>query len=53
MARNTTDALAALDVPPDELDRMARAARERTLDEHTANRRARDFEAIIDAAQYS
>jgi spore maturation protein CgeB len=48
VARNTDDALAALDLPPDELARVARAARERTLAEHTADCRARDFEEVIE-----
>jgi spore maturation protein CgeB len=49
VARNTDEALAALDLPHDELVRVAKAARERTLAEHTADCRARDFEGIIDA----
>jgi spore maturation protein CgeB len=49
VARSTDEALAALDLPPDELVRVARAARERTLAEHTAGCRARDLEGIIDA----
>jgi spore maturation protein CgeB len=52
VARTTDEALAALEVPNEELERLSRAARERTLAEHTADCRARDFEDIIDAAQY-
>jgi spore maturation protein CgeB len=50
VARTTDEALAALDVSPEELLRLARAARERTLAEHTAECRARDLEGIIEAA---
>jgi spore maturation protein CgeB len=53
VARNTDDVLAALDLSSAELAQIARAARERTLSEHTADARARDFEGLIDAAQYS
>jgi spore maturation protein CgeB len=53
VARNTDEALTALDVSNEELSRIARAARERTLSEHTADYRAREFENLIDAAQYS
>lgn len=49
VARNTDDALAALDLSPGELSRVARAGRERTLAEHTAACRARELEGIIDA----
>jgi len=52
VARTTDEALAALDVSNEELGRMARTARERTLAEHTADCRARDLEGLIDAAQY-
>jgi spore maturation protein CgeB len=48
VARNTDEALVALDLPRDELVRVAKAARERTLAEHTADCRARDLEEIID-----
>jgi spore maturation protein CgeB len=52
VARNTDEALAALDLPDADLAHVARAARERTLAEHTADCRARDLEGVIDAAQY-
>jgi spore maturation protein CgeB len=52
VARNTDEALAALDLSDAELTHVAQAARERTLAEHTADARARDFEGLIDAAQY-
>ena len=53
VARNTDEALAAMDLPDAALADLARNARERTLGEHTADARARDFEGLIDAAQYS
>ena len=52
VARTTDEALAALDATPDDLSRVAHAARERTLAEHTASCRAHDFEGLVDAAQY-
>jgi spore maturation protein CgeB len=48
VARNTDEALAALDLPSAELARVAHAARERTLAEHTADCRARELEEIIE-----
>ena len=53
VARNTDEVLAALDRPNDELAAVARAARERTLAEHTADCRAREFEEILETAQYA
>ena len=53
VARSTDEVLAALDLPDADLAHVARAARERTLAEHTADARAREFEGLIDAAQYS
>lgn len=50
IARNTEDALAALDRSPEDLARIARAARERTLACHTAEARALELEAIFDCA---
>jgi spore maturation protein CgeB len=49
-AATTVDAMAAISLPPDELARIARNARERTLDEHTSERRAAELEALLDAA---
>jgi spore maturation protein CgeB len=46
VARDTTDAMAALDLSEEALARTARAARDRTLAEHTAERRAEEFEQI-------
>jgi spore maturation protein CgeB len=48
VARNTDEALSALDLSPEELARVAHAARERTLAEHTADCRARTLEEVID-----
>lgn len=49
LAETTEDVTAALELSDDELMRIALAARERTLEEHTAARRARDFEVALDA----
>jgi spore maturation protein CgeB len=48
VARNTDEAVAAMDLPDDELARIAARARERVLDEHTAAHRARHLETILD-----
>lgn len=50
VARTTEDALRALRLPDGELDALARRARERALDEHNADRRARDLEQALAAA---
>lgn len=50
IAKTTAEAVAALEMPDAELGKIARAARERTLAEHTAERRANDFEAALEAA---
>ncbi len=50
VARTAEDALAALDRPDAELRGIARRARERTLAEHTADRRARELVAAIEGA---
>jgi spore maturation protein CgeB len=47
IARGTGDAIAALETSPQELARIGRAARERTLEEHTADVRARELEEIL------
>ena len=49
-AGGTDDALAALARPDAELRALARRARERTLAEHTADRRARELVAAIEGA---
>jgi spore maturation protein CgeB len=48
LVRETEDVITALRVPQDEVERIARAARERTLDEHTADRRAAELEVIVE-----
>jgi spore maturation protein CgeB len=48
VCRSTRDVLDALQLPDDELARIATAARNRTLVEHTAERRAIDFELILE-----
>jgi len=50
IAHNTDDALNALGRSPAELARIARAARERTLVQHTAAARAVELEDLLDAA---
>jgi spore maturation protein CgeB len=44
----TEDVLAALDLPDETIARIARAARERTLDQHTSRHRAADLVAICE-----
>lgn len=50
VARTTDEAVAAITLSDAELRRMARAARERTLAEHTADHRAEALEAELNAA---
>ncbi|MDB5393856.1 MAG: hypothetical protein JWM91_1362 [Rhodospirillales bacterium] len=47
VARTTEEALAALDLPPQEIVAIARAARQRVLDEHTSEHRARTLITLI------
>lgn len=47
LARNTEDAVAALDLSDAEIARIGAAARERTLAEYTADRRVLELEAAI------
>ena len=51
VARTTEDVVEALARSPAELKRMADAARERVLAEHTSDRRAAEFEAAIAEAR--
>jgi spore maturation protein CgeB len=46
-AETTAEALAALDLPSGELTAIARAARERTLDQHTSDHRAAELLHIL------
>jgi spore maturation protein CgeB len=50
VGRRTEDAIQALEMPQDQLDKVARAARERTLAEHTAEHRVGDLELALNAA---
>lgn len=50
VARTAEETLQALAMSDEELVRIALAARERTLEEHTAARRARELELAIDSA---
>lgn len=49
-AATTEEAMAAIELPRDELRRIAEAARERTLAEHTSERRAEELERALDDA---
>ncbi len=50
VARDTGDVLAALETPQADLARIGRAARERALACHTAERRAEELEQALEAA---
>ena len=50
VARNTAQAVAALELSDGELVGIARAARERALTEHTADRRALELEAALSSS---
>jgi spore maturation protein CgeB len=50
VAHSTADAIAALEMSDAERDRIAKAARERTLTEHTAGARAVELETVLDHA---
>jgi spore maturation protein CgeB len=50
VADTTEDAVAALELPDAELARIARAARERTLAGHTAERRAGELVSLLESA---
>jgi spore maturation protein CgeB len=49
VARRSEDTIAALDRDDSELRRIARAGRERTLEEHTSERRVEELEALLTA----
>ncbi|HEX5998836.1 MAG TPA: glycosyltransferase [Hyphomicrobiaceae bacterium] len=51
VAQSTEDAIAALDLSDAEIGRIARAGRERTLDEHTSGHRADQLIEILTAAR--
>lgn len=50
LAASTEDSISALELPDEELKLIAAHARERTLDEHTADRRALDLEKALELA---
>lgn len=50
VGRTTEEAMEAVSLPRERLERIARAARERTLAEHTSERRAADLEAALEEA---
>jgi len=50
VARTTNDALAALDLGPERLSRIGRAARERVLAGHTADHRAEELVTLLEGA---
>jgi spore maturation protein CgeB len=50
VGRDARDTLEALSLSDDELNRIGSMARERSLEEHTAERRAGELEAAFDAA---
>jgi spore maturation protein CgeB len=50
ICRSTADALAVLDGTDEELKRIGRAARERTMAQHTAAHRALELESVLDGA---
>jgi spore maturation protein CgeB len=50
IGRSTDDVMNALDLSPEELKRVGRKARERTLDCHTSDKRAAELEAILEGA---
>lgn len=47
IARDTEDTVNALDLSEAELRRIAKAARERVLEEHTSDRRAQELETLL------
>jgi spore maturation protein CgeB len=50
LARDAQDTLVALDQGRDELSAMARRARERTLDQHSSDKRATELVALLEHA---
>ena len=50
VADDIDDVVRALEMSPDELAAIARRARQRALDEHTADRRAAELEAALERA---
>ena len=52
LARNTQDALDAIDLPDATLQQIGQSARERTLAEHTSMHRARQLVALLEQTAY-
>jgi spore maturation protein CgeB len=52
LARNSTEAVQALEMSDTELERIRNAAREKTLAMHTASRRALDLEMAVENSLY-
>jgi spore maturation protein CgeB len=50
LTSSAQETLAAMDLDDQEIARIARAGRERVLDEHTSDRRAHELEAMLGAA---
>lgn len=50
LADDVDDTLSALALPDAELQRMARRARERTMDQHTSDKRARELISLLEQA---
>jgi spore maturation protein CgeB len=50
VAHSSDDSVRALELGDEELNRIARAARERALSQHTAEHRASEFEAAVEHA---
>jgi spore maturation protein CgeB len=48
IARDTEDAVTALDLTDAELKRIGKASRERALEEHTSERRAKELEILLE-----
>ena len=51
VARTTDDVMAAMQLPRTELERIARAGRQRVIESHTAAHRAAELESIFDEAR--
>jgi spore maturation protein CgeB len=51
IARTAEEAMEAVKMSAEKLQRVAKSARQRVLDEHTADRRARDFEQALESPQ--
>jgi spore maturation protein CgeB len=51
IARSTEEAVAALDLPPGDLAALGRAARERVLDEHRSEHRARELVRLVETVE--